>query len=244
MREVAERSGVSARFLVQLESGVGNISVRRLGDVAAALDTTPAALLTDRRTGAVDHRAAGPARCRARPPSAAGSRSAAACRSSNWTAGSRGGGTQPHRDLRAARRGLLPPPRARNLQEVLTEGRPIVLATGGGIVDVAGNLRAAPPLGYDRLAAHAPRGSLEPRRPPGRPAPDGRSPAGDGRPAQPARRARAAVCAGRPRRGHDGPIGGGRRTAHRAPRDGRRLVGRNAGIKRRRPASVAGAGPT
>ena len=47
IREVAERSGVSPRFLVQLESGEGNISVRRLADVAAALETTPAALLTD-----------------------------------------------------------------------------------------------------------------------------------------------------------------------------------------------------
>lgn len=47
IREVAERSGVSPRFLVQLESGAGNISVRRLADVAGALETTAAALLTD-----------------------------------------------------------------------------------------------------------------------------------------------------------------------------------------------------
>lgn len=46
LRDVAERSGVSPRYLVQLESGRGNISVRRLADVARALDTTPAALLT------------------------------------------------------------------------------------------------------------------------------------------------------------------------------------------------------
>jgi XRE family aerobic/anaerobic benzoate catabolism transcriptional regulator len=46
LREVAERSGLSARFLVQLEAGRGNISVRRLGEVARALETTPAALLT------------------------------------------------------------------------------------------------------------------------------------------------------------------------------------------------------
>ena len=45
LREVAERSGVSPRFLVQLEAGSGNISVRRLHDVAAALGTTPSALL-------------------------------------------------------------------------------------------------------------------------------------------------------------------------------------------------------
>jgi XRE family aerobic/anaerobic benzoate catabolism transcriptional regulator len=47
IREVAERSGVSPRYLVQLESGRGNISVRRLADIAQALDTTPALLLTD-----------------------------------------------------------------------------------------------------------------------------------------------------------------------------------------------------
>jgi XRE family aerobic/anaerobic benzoate catabolism transcriptional regulator len=45
IREVAERSGVSSRFLVQLEAGKGNISVRRLADVARALETTAAALL-------------------------------------------------------------------------------------------------------------------------------------------------------------------------------------------------------
>jgi len=47
IRDVAERSGVSPRFLVQLEAGRGNISVRRLADVARALETTPAALLTE-----------------------------------------------------------------------------------------------------------------------------------------------------------------------------------------------------
>lgn len=46
LREIAERSGVSPRFLVQLEAGQGNISIRRLADVAQALETTPAALLS------------------------------------------------------------------------------------------------------------------------------------------------------------------------------------------------------
>lgn len=45
LKEVAERSGVSLRFLVQLEAGRGNISVRRLVDVAGALETTAAGLL-------------------------------------------------------------------------------------------------------------------------------------------------------------------------------------------------------
>lgn len=45
LREAAERSGVSSRFLVQLEAGEGNISVRRLADLARALGTTASALL-------------------------------------------------------------------------------------------------------------------------------------------------------------------------------------------------------
>ena len=47
LREAAERSGLSARFLVQLESGRGNISVRRLVDVARALGTSAAELLAE-----------------------------------------------------------------------------------------------------------------------------------------------------------------------------------------------------
>lgn len=47
LRDVSERSGLSARFLVQLEAGRGNISVRRLVDLARAFDTTPAALLLE-----------------------------------------------------------------------------------------------------------------------------------------------------------------------------------------------------
>ncbi len=44
-RALAERSGVSERFLAQLEGGEGNISLVRFADVAAALGTTPAELL-------------------------------------------------------------------------------------------------------------------------------------------------------------------------------------------------------
>jgi XRE family aerobic/anaerobic benzoate catabolism transcriptional regulator len=47
LREVAERSRLSPRFLVGLESGRANISIRRLADVAGALGTSAAALLSD-----------------------------------------------------------------------------------------------------------------------------------------------------------------------------------------------------
>jgi XRE family aerobic/anaerobic benzoate catabolism transcriptional regulator len=50
LRDVAERSGLSPRFLVQLEAGRGNISVRRLADVARALGTTAAELLSAAET--------------------------------------------------------------------------------------------------------------------------------------------------------------------------------------------------
>ncbi|MFO0662286.1 MAG: shikimate kinase [Polyangiaceae bacterium] len=43
--ELASQSGVSLRFLGQLEAASGNISVERLADLAAALDTSVAALV-------------------------------------------------------------------------------------------------------------------------------------------------------------------------------------------------------
>ena len=45
-RQLAEHSGVSERFLAQLELGDGNISLRRFAEVAHSLGTTPSALLT------------------------------------------------------------------------------------------------------------------------------------------------------------------------------------------------------
>ena len=47
MRELAERSGLSVRFLVQVESGSGNISIKRLADLARALDVQPSDLLAE-----------------------------------------------------------------------------------------------------------------------------------------------------------------------------------------------------
>lgn len=44
-RELASKCGVSERFLAQLETGHGNISLLRFAEVARALGTTPSALL-------------------------------------------------------------------------------------------------------------------------------------------------------------------------------------------------------
>jgi XRE family aerobic/anaerobic benzoate catabolism transcriptional regulator len=46
LRALAGRSGLSLRFLMAVEAGQGNISVRRLSDLASALDTTAADLLS------------------------------------------------------------------------------------------------------------------------------------------------------------------------------------------------------
>jgi XRE family transcriptional regulator, aerobic/anaerobic benzoate catabolism transcriptional regulator len=45
LKELAERAELSARFLVQLESGTANVSVLKLAALARALGTTPAELL-------------------------------------------------------------------------------------------------------------------------------------------------------------------------------------------------------
>jgi XRE family aerobic/anaerobic benzoate catabolism transcriptional regulator len=45
LRELADRSGLSLRFLLDVEAGRGNISVRRLAALASALGASPADLL-------------------------------------------------------------------------------------------------------------------------------------------------------------------------------------------------------
>src|SRR5262245_59914383 len=49
LRALADRSGLSLRFLLDVEAGRGNISVRRLADLATALQTPPADLVTTHR---------------------------------------------------------------------------------------------------------------------------------------------------------------------------------------------------
>ena len=135
IREVAERSGVSPRFLVQLESGRGNISVRRLADVAHALDTTAAALLSEGAAPApavialLGLRGAGKttigrrlARRRRVPFVELDRRVEEAADLSLGEMFALHGEDYYRRLEREV------------LQEVLNEGRPIVLATGGGLV--------------------------------------------------------------------------------------------------------------
>jgi XRE family aerobic/anaerobic benzoate catabolism transcriptional regulator len=45
-RELGERCGLSERFLAQVESGQGNPSLKSLAEIAAALSTSPASLLS------------------------------------------------------------------------------------------------------------------------------------------------------------------------------------------------------
>jgi XRE family transcriptional regulator, aerobic/anaerobic benzoate catabolism transcriptional regulator len=46
LKDLGERARLSVRFLVQVEAGDGNISVRKLAGLAQALGTTPSALLS------------------------------------------------------------------------------------------------------------------------------------------------------------------------------------------------------
>src|SRR4030095_3506404 len=46
LRSLSGKSGLSLRFLMDVEAGRGNISVKRLADLAGALQTSPADLVT------------------------------------------------------------------------------------------------------------------------------------------------------------------------------------------------------
>lgn len=59
-RALAERSGVSERFLAQLESGAANISLMRLDDLARALDTPLLGLLSPPASRGANGSATGP----------------------------------------------------------------------------------------------------------------------------------------------------------------------------------------
>ena len=126
---------MSPRFLVQLEAGRGNISVRRLADVAQALDTTPSALLTSPDTDSrpvialLGLRGAGKttigrrlARRRRVPFVELDKRVEQAAQLSLGELFTLHGEEYYRRLEREV------------LEDVLKEGRPMVLATGGGLV--------------------------------------------------------------------------------------------------------------
>jgi XRE family aerobic/anaerobic benzoate catabolism transcriptional regulator len=139
-RELSERSGVSERFLAQLETGQGNISLARFADVAAALAASPAELLAGteeaRRPAAVallGVRGAGKSSVGARLAARLGAPFVELDQTIEHTAGLTLGelfelhGEAHYRRLeREALRAVL-------------DGSPVVLATGGSIVSDSGS---------------------------------------------------------------------------------------------------------
>ncbi|MEI8255881.1 MAG: shikimate kinase [Deltaproteobacteria bacterium] len=140
LRALSRRARVSERFLAQLEAGDGNISVVRLHDVAVALETTAATLLTeapDPARGHAPRRTIALLGLRGAGKSTVGRRVAQALgfpfveldaevelrTGTTLRALFEMHGAQYFRDTERAA-----------LREVLARGEPVVLATSGGIV--------------------------------------------------------------------------------------------------------------
>lgn len=136
-RELSEKSGVSERFLAQLEGGQGNISLSRFADVALALATTPAELLAGAGTGRstapvalLGMRGAGKSTIGAKLARRMGAKFVEVDQRIEQTAGLRLAeifelhGEPYYRRLERE-----------VLSQLLAETRPLVLATGGSIVN-------------------------------------------------------------------------------------------------------------
>ena len=141
-RELSEKCGVSERFLAQLEGGQGNISLARFADVAAALATTPAELLAgagaSRRREApvvlLGVRGAGKSTIGARLARRLGAKFVEVDQRIEQAAGLRLGeifelhGEAYYRRLERE-----------VLAQLLADGKPLVLAAGGSIVNDPAN---------------------------------------------------------------------------------------------------------
>jgi XRE family transcriptional regulator, aerobic/anaerobic benzoate catabolism transcriptional regulator len=141
-RELSERCGVSERFLAQLEGGEGNISLARFAEVAAALETSPAELLADAGPSRAKHarvallgvRGAGKSTIGARLAKKLGARFVEVDREIERAAGLALGeifelhGEAYYRRLERE-----------VLAQLLGGARPVVLATGGSVVNDPAN---------------------------------------------------------------------------------------------------------
>jgi XRE family aerobic/anaerobic benzoate catabolism transcriptional regulator len=136
-RVLSERSGVSVRFLAQLEAGEGNISLARFADVAEALEVTPSSLLDGlgaahgpRTVALLGLRGAGKSTVGAKLAKKLGASFVEVDQRIEQAAGLRLGqifelhGEAYYRRLERE-----------VLAQLLAESRPVVLATGGSIVN-------------------------------------------------------------------------------------------------------------
>lgn len=133
-RRLAENCGLSLRFLARIEAGDGNVSVRRLASIADALDTTPAALLTVAQhdpavVALVGMRGAGKSTV---GPLLAAARGVPFVEMDERIADAAGLPLDQIFELHGERyyRRL----ERETLEAILAEGRPCVVATGGGLV--------------------------------------------------------------------------------------------------------------
>ncbi len=204
IREIASRSGLSPRFVSMVEAGLGNISLSRLEELAAALDASPAEILVDaakplpvRPVALLGLRGAGKSTLGAKAAAATGRRFVELDRLVEEAAG------MPLGEIFAVH-GY---PYYRKLERealaaLLRASDPVLVATGGGIVvadDTFDTLRRAC---VDRVAARRAARSLGARDGPGRPAPDGEPPRGEGRAPGDPRGAPSPLQEGRLRRRH------------------------------------------